>query len=157
MPKPMASAIEAMMKMRWNALRDISMSDGVQWKVVQTVQRKAHQSDEEKHCERKHAVDHFLLRNEMHEIACHKKRFHARDHEGENDVPMMAEIEIRGPHGEDRADKQRKINEQITANGMRFVSCIVAHKIKAGREPGTKISRRGQRSARTGRRLRFGS
>src|SRR5437868_8859039 len=96
------------MKITWNALSDIvSVAHGINRKISEAPQRQPHEADEEKRRKRHNTMDHFSLGNEMHEIAGHKERFSAGNHQGQNDVPdRRVKGDKRGPDGKRGANDQ---------------------------------------------------
>src|SRR5215471_18961441 len=96
-PQPNASALEAVMKMMWNALSDIGlMSCRSVGEISERPDGQKHQSNEKKCRESKNAVDHFPLRDQVHEIAGDQKSFSARNEQRHANVNgAVAERNVR--------------------------------------------------------------
>src|ERR1039457_3457978 len=107
----------AMMNTRWKALSDMLVSNGELREVMHRTQCQDHQPCKEKHCKRHDQIDHFPLRNQMHEIGDHQECLDAGDYERNDDVPMMSQVNVGSPDGQYRADQQGEINKQVALDG----------------------------------------
>src|ERR1700689_1456016 len=81
--KPNDSVVSSVTKIRWNALSDILVGRAGR-KILQGVKRQSHQSGKKENGEREQRVDHFFLRNQVHEKSGDNKGVGARDGEDES-------------------------------------------------------------------------
>lgn len=80
----MVSANEHKTKTTWNILRDIKrLSLSMVRLIVTAPDGQGHQSDQEKHGGSQNAIDHFLLGQQVHEIARNQKCLDGRHKHGD--------------------------------------------------------------------------
>src|SRR5216117_2492201 len=103
----MASNVEARMKTIWNALRDISLNVD-QTGRLHRPHHKIHQAGEEENSRRQDSINHFSLRDQMHEVTSHEKAFYGGDEQRDRDRHDVA-LEVHEVHSdsENRASQQR--------------------------------------------------
>ena len=83
------------------------MRNGEQREISEGPNREEHQADKEKRGKNQDAIDHFALRNQVHEVTGHQKAFAAGDEERHADVDRaMPEGNVRGSHCNQRPEKQ---------------------------------------------------
>ena len=79
--------------------------------------RQSHQAHEEKRRKSQDAVNHFPLGDQVHEITRHQERFAGGNHQRNANIHRaMAERDVRGPYGNQRAEQQRVKHEEIPPN-----------------------------------------
>src|ERR1051325_3278063 len=83
---------------------------------LQGPQGKIHQTGKEKNGRDENRVDHNAFADQVHEKAGDEETFHAGDDQREDDVVVMAEVDVGGEHRDDCADHQRGEHNQVAAN-----------------------------------------
>src|SRR5580700_6602788 len=71
--QPNDSEVSSVTKIRWKAFSDISVDSGAERKIAHGPQRQAHQSREKEDSAGKDGIDHFSLRQQVHQKPGHHK------------------------------------------------------------------------------------